>query len=124
MSDLDFRNIDSPKLPSGIIACFSCHGNGRKMQRYCDAPTMMGVCDSYLCGGTGFMYEHTCRGVPASVTNQIAVMNGLEQSMPWRGVPMYGLQWKRTPDAVGNSLTPGASSQAPDSAGSQTGGGK
>lgn len=92
---LDFRDIKSPKLPSGVIVCFSCLGNGKKVQRYCDAPTMTGPCDSYLCGGNGFMYTDTCRGVPASVTNQIAVMNGLDQTTPWKSVPMYGLSWKR-----------------------------
>lgn len=92
--DLDFRDIDSPKLPPGIIVCFSCLGNGKKVQRYCDAPTMTGPCDSYLCGGSGFMYAETCRGAPTSVTNQIAGMNGLEQAMPWQAVSMYGLRWR------------------------------
>lgn len=94
--DIDFRDIKKPKLPAGIIVCFSCLGNGKKVQRYCDAPTMTGPCDSYLCNGSGFMYESTCKAVPTSVTNQIAGMNGLEQLMPWQAVSMYGLRWKRT----------------------------
>jgi hypothetical protein len=103
--DLDFRDVEGPKLPDGVVVCFSCLGNGKKVQRYCDAPTMTGVCESYLCAGSGFLYEETCRGVPTSVTNQIAGMNGLEQAMPWRAVSMYGLRWQRRPQdsAEGNA---------------------
>ena len=97
VGDLDFRDIERPKLPEGVIVCFSCQGNGKKVQLYCDAPAMTGPCDSYLCGGTGFMYEDTCRGVPASVTNQIAIMNGVDQVMPWQAVSMMGLRWRRSP---------------------------
>jgi len=93
--DLDFRDIKNPKLPEGVIVCFACLGNGKKRHNYCDAPAMTGVCDSYCCGGSGFMFAETCRAVPLSVTNQIAEMNGLDQVMPWRGVSSYGLRWRK-----------------------------
>jgi hypothetical protein len=67
--DLDFRDVEGPKLPDGVVVCFSCLGNGKKVQRYCDAPTMTGVCESYLCAGSGFCTrKHAAACRPPSLT--------------------------------------------------------
>lgn len=85
---VDVRDVEL-SLPQGIIRCYACGGNGKYKQRYCDAGFLTGPCDS--CRASGFMYEATCEGVPASVTNQIAVSNALE----CRPIFAHGLEWKR-----------------------------
>lgn len=85
---LDARDIEFD-LPETVQRCFACGGNGKYVQRYCDAGRMTGRCDS--CGGMGFQYRMTCRGVPKSVVNQIAVANDLEVI----GHEMYGMDWRQ-----------------------------
>jgi hypothetical protein len=85
---IDARNIIF-KLPEGIMRCYACGGNGKYRQRYCDAGTMQGSCDS--CDAMGFMYSATSRGVPKSVVNQIAVANDLK----CRAYDRCGLDWSR-----------------------------
>lgn len=84
---LDAQDIEF-KLPHGIAPCWSCRGNGKLKQRYCDAPSMTGRCD--WCAGTGFRHEDTGRAIAPSVVNQIAVSNGLDVRNS-----VYGNDWSR-----------------------------
>lgn len=81
---IDIRDIKL-KLPESVIRCYACGGNGKYVQRYCDAPRLTGPCDS--CKSSGFMYSETAKPVPFSVTNQIAGANRLEVRQAW------GLDW-------------------------------
>lgn len=85
----DARDLGFTGIPDGIVVCPSCHGNGKRLQWYCDAPRMTGPCD--FCKTTGFVYSETARPVPISVTNQIAVASGLG----FRRFDSHGIDWTR-----------------------------
>lgn len=85
---VDARDIDLGDLPSGVIRCLACHGNGKRRQNYIEGK-FTGRCD--LCDATGFVYQHTARAVPPSVVNQIAVAAGVTV----RPSSMYGNDWRR-----------------------------
>lgn len=86
--EVDARSI-SLILPDGVEDCYFCWGNGKYVQRYMEG-RFTGVCD--FCKGSGFTYKGTSRGVPLSVTNQIAVASGY-RIRNFKGAHMYGLQW-------------------------------
>lgn len=85
---LDARDIQFKCLPEGVEPCYFCHGNGKYRQTYMEG-RFTGSCD--FCGTSGFVYKATQRGVPISVTNQIAVANNLDVKL----YPMYGLDWRK-----------------------------
>ena len=85
---LDARDIAFRGVPDGVIACLSCHGNGKRVQRYIEG-RFTGPCD--LCQATGFVYRDTARPVPLSVTNQIAVASGVS----FRQFHAFGIDWSR-----------------------------
>lgn len=87
--NLDAQDILFDKLPDGIATCWSCRGNGKRKQRYCDAPAMTGRCD--WCQASGFRYEETGKAVPASVVNQIAIAHDLHV----QHYDMYGNNWTK-----------------------------
>lgn len=65
------------KLPSSVQVCSVCNGQGKYEQTYivgCGYGTYrsMGPCD--WCNSTGFVYKGGDT-VPASVVNQIRIMN-------------------------------------------------
>lgn len=88
---LDARDLKFKGIPVGVVVCLTCHGNGKYRQYYIEG-RMVGRCDS--CDANGFVYQHTARAVPFSVTNQIAVASGLNV----RRFDIYGLDWTK-PDA-------------------------
>lgn len=83
----DIRKVDL-NLPVGVCRCGACGGNGKYQQHYFEGRST-GECN--LCDGMGFRYEATLRPVPFSVTNQIAVANGLTV----RHYQAFGLDWRR-----------------------------
>ncbi len=85
---LDARDIRFKHLPPGVILCGLCEGNGKYKQRYIEG-SMTGACEH--CKTAGFVYEHNSRPVPISVTNQIAVANGLV----FESCGIYGLDWRK-----------------------------
>lgn len=87
--NVDAQDILFDRLPIGIAVCWSCKGNGKLKQWYCDAPAMTGRCD--WCHASGFRYDETGRPVPVSVIHQIAVSHGLNV----RHFDMYGNDWTR-----------------------------
>jgi hypothetical protein len=85
---LDAQDIAFDKLPVGIVRCWSCRGNGKVKQWYCDAPSMTGACS--WCKATGFKHEDTSEAVSPSVVNQIAVAHDLTLRHT-----MYGNDWSK-----------------------------
>lgn len=92
----DARDIEFKSIPVGIQVCPSCEGNGKRVQRYLEG-RMTGPCD--FCSATAFVYMDTARPVPTSVTNQIAVANGLE----FRRFEAHGIDW-RTPQVTSDGV--------------------
>lgn len=86
----DARDLEFKGIPPGIEVCPSCHGNGKRLQRYLEG-RMSGPCD--FCDANAFVYTNTARPVPDSVTNQIAVASGLSV----RRFHAHGIDWKSTP---------------------------
>ena len=84
---LDARDIEFKGIPERVELCPICLGNGRRRQRYIEG-VMSGPCD--FCDATGFVYKETARGVPMSVTNQIAVASGVRVKRFYS----HGLDWK------------------------------
>jgi hypothetical protein len=72
---LDARDIKFEGVPVMIEICPLCHANGKRVQYYMEGK-MTGPCD--FCNAAGFVYKDTARGVPLSVTNQIAVASGVK----------------------------------------------
>jgi hypothetical protein len=88
---LDARDIEFKGIPVGVKICPTCHGNGKYVQLYREG-RLTGTCTGYgCCDVSGFVYTNTGRGVPISVTNQIAVASGLS----FRCFDVYGLDWSR-----------------------------
>lgn len=85
---VDARDIRFKHLPPNIVVCALCEGNGKYVQRYIEG-SMTGSCG--YCKTAGFVYKNTSKPVPLSVTNQIAVANGLE----FCNSTMYGLDWHK-----------------------------
>lgn len=85
---IDARDIKFKCIPACVSICPMCEGNGKYVQRYIEG-SMTGSCD--MCKTSGFVYDHTAKGVPISVTNQIAVANRLE----FDHSTMYGIDWRK-----------------------------
>ena len=90
---IDARDVVFTGIPAGIETCPMCHGNGKRVQRYLEG-RMMGPCD--FCDATAFVYTHTAKPVPISVTNQIAVASGLS----FRRFDAHGIDWRLPKAAV------------------------
>lgn len=73
-------------MPAEVERCRMCYGNG-KYRHYEDRLTW--GCNG--CEASGFVYRDTGRGVPFSVTNQIAVASGMEV----KHLSPYGLDWRK-----------------------------
>lgn len=64
-------------LPASVRTCSYCKGHGQYSQWWCDAPRSPGACE--VCGGAQWVYAGTGKGVPESVRQQIAAMNGFTE---------------------------------------------
>lgn len=89
---VDARDIPFAGIPEEIVVCPLCEGNGKRVQRYIEG-RMSGPCD--FCDVSGFVYRSTSRGVPISVTNQIAVASGVSFRCYHDGI-----DWHREPEAM------------------------
>lgn len=85
---LDARDIEFKGVPAMVEICPMCHANGKHVQHYREGK-MTGPCD--FCDAAGFVYKGTARGVPISVTNQIAVASVVK----FQSFFAYGIDWTR-----------------------------
>ena len=84
---LDARDLEFKGVPDAVMVCPFCLGNGKRKQWYLEGRSTR-PCD--FCDVSGFVYKATCRGVPISVTNQIAVASGLR----FRRFQTHGIDWE------------------------------
>lgn len=89
----DARDLAFKCVPDPVAVCPLCHGNGKRRQWYLEG-MMTGPCD--FCAVSGFIYRNTSKGVPISVTNQIAVASGYS----FRRFEMCGIDWQREPETL------------------------
>lgn len=82
----DARDLEF-KTPHGIIRCWACEGNGKRVQHYIEGKTT-GPCE--WCKTFGFRHDSTSEPISESVLNQIAVASGLE----YHRYDIYGIDWK------------------------------